>query len=208
MDNVVDGRRCAPDWFERAFRFKESVVLELGCGRGEYTLALARSRPDRGVLGVDRNGSRLWKGATEALAEGLTNAIFLRSPVEYLEDHVPPGRVAEIWLPFPDPLPKNRQAGHRLVSTQFLERYRRVLSSGGAVHLKTDNWDLLRFAEQAVRAVGGRVLEGSERLIGNGDDVTAVHTTFEQRYRSEGRTIYDRTFCLDETASRKRTAHD
>ena len=141
--------------------------------------------------------SRLWKGAREALAEGLTNAVFLRSPVEDLEDHVPPGRVAEIWLPFPDPLPKNRQAGHRLVSHRFLGRYRRVLSSGGAVHLKTDNLDLVDFAEQAVRAVGGRVLEGSKRLIGDGDDLAAVQTTFEQRYRGEGRTIYDRTFCLD-----------
>ena len=197
MDNVVDGRRYEPDWFERAFCLQESVVLELGCGRGEYTLALARSRPDRGVLGVDRNGSRLWKGAREALEEGLSNAFFLRSPVEHLEDHVPPGRVAEIWLPFPDPLPKNRQAGHRLVSPGFLERYRRVLSSGGAVHLKTDNMGLVDFAEQSVRATGGRVLEGSERLVGDGDDMTAVQTTFEQRYRGEGRTIYDRTFRLD-----------
>ena len=197
MDNVVDGRRPEPDWFERAFRLKESVVLELGCGRGEYTLALARSRPDRGVLGVDRNGSRLWKGARKALEEGLTNAFFLRSPVEHLEDHVPPGVVGEIWLPFPDPLPKNRQAGHRLVSPLFLERYRRVLSPGGAVHLKTDNVELVDFAEQAVRAVGGRVLEGAKRPIGDGDDLTAVQTTFEQRYRGEGRIIYDRTFCLD-----------
>ena len=197
MDNVVDGRRCEPDWFERAFRLRESVVLELGCGRGEYTLALARSRPDRGVLGVDRNGSRLWKGAREALAEGLTNALFLRSPVEHLEDHVPPGRVAEIWLPFPDPLPKNRQAGHRLVSPRFLERYRQVLSPGGVVHLKTDNLDLVDFAERAVRAAGGRVLEGSDGLIGDGDDLAAVRTTFEQRYRGKGRTIHDRTFCLD-----------
>jgi len=197
MGNVVDGRHPEPDWFERAFRLKESVVLELGCGRGEYTLALARSRPDRGVLGVDRNGSRLWKGARKALEEGLTNAFFLRSPVEHLEDHVPPGVVGEIWLPFPDPLPKNRQAGHRLVSPLFLERYRRVLSLGGAVHLKTDNVDLVDFAEQAVRAVGGRVLEGAKRPIGDGDDLTAVQTTFEQRYRGEGRIIYDRTFCLD-----------
>ena len=197
MDNVIDGRRCDPHWFERAFHLKESVVLELGCGRGEYTLALARSRPDLGVLGVDRNGSRLWKGASRALEEGLTNAFFLRSPIEHLEDHVPAGRVAEIWLPFPDPLPKNRQAGHRLVSLRFLERYRRVLRPGGAVHLKTDNLGLVDFAEQSVRAAGGRAFDGSESLVGDGDDVAAVQTTFEQRYRGEGRTIYGRTFCLD-----------
>ena len=197
MNNVVDGRRCEPDWFERAFRLRESVVLELGCGRGEYTLALARSRPDSGVLGVDRNGSRLWKGASRALEEGLTNAFFLRSPVEHLEDHVPAGSVAEIWLPFPDPLPKNRQAKHRLPSPLFLGRYRRLLCSGGAVHLKTDDSDLVDFAERAVHAVGGRLLGGFDRLAGDGDPVTAVQTTYEQRYRREGRTIYERTFRLD-----------
>lgn len=197
MDNVVDGRRCDPNWFERTFGLDESVVLELGCGHGEYTLALARSRPDCGVLGVDRNGARLWKGADRALDEGLTNAFFLRAPIEYLEDHIPPGRVGEIWLPFPDPLPKNRQARHRLPSPLFLERYRRLLYPGGTVHLKTDDADLVGFAEHAVRATGGRVLEGPEGLADNDEEVAAVQTTFEKRYRGEGRTIYDRTFRLD-----------
>ena len=196
MDNVVDGRRCEPGWFEQAFGLEKEVALELGCGRGEYTLALARSRPDTGALGVDRNGSRLWKGAANALDEGLTNAFFLRSPVEHLEDHVPSGRVSEIWLPFPDPLPKNRQARHRLLSPQFLERYHRLLQPGGAVHLKTDNSELVDFAEQAVDAAGGRVLESSDSLAGD-EKVTAVQTTYEKRYREEGRPIYDRTFCLD-----------
>ena len=197
MDNVVDGRRCEPNWFEQAFGLEKAVALELGCGRGEYTLALARSSPDIGVLGVDRNGSRLWKGAANALDEGLTNAFFLRSPVEHLEDHVPSGRVSEIWLPFPDPLPKNRQARHRLLSPQFLERYHRLLHPGGAVHLKTDNSELVDFAEQAVHAAGGRVLESSDSLAGDDEKVTAVQTTYEKRYREEGRPIYDRTFCLD-----------
>ena len=196
MDNVVDGRRCEPDWFEQTFGLEEVVVLELGCGRGEYTLALARSRPDSGVLGVDRNGARLWKGAGKALDECLTNAFFLHLQIEHLEDHVPPGRVGEIWLPFPDPLPKNRQARHRLLSPLFLARYRRLLYPGGAIHLKTDNSDLVDFAEQAVRAAGGRVLEGSDSLAG-GETVTAVQTTYEKRYRAQGRTIYDRKYCLD-----------
>ena len=196
MTNVVDGRCCEPDWFEQTFGLEQAVVLELGCGRGEYTLALARSRPDTGVLGVDRNGARLWKGAGKALEEGLTNAFFLRSLIEQLEDHIPSGRVGEIWLPFPDPLPKSRQAKHRLVSPRFVERYRQLLDPGGAVHLKTDDSDLVNFAEQTVRAGGGRVVEGCERLSGHAETVTAV-TTYERKYRDEGRTIYDRTFCFD-----------
>ena len=197
MDNVVDGRRCQPDWFERAFGGVVGVAVELGCGRAEYTLALARCRPDGGVLGVDRNGARLWRGAAQARDEGLTNAFFLRSLIEHLEDHVPTGRVAEFWIPFPDPLPKNRQARHRLLSPRFLERYRRLLSPGGAVHLRTDDPDLVDFAELSVRAAGGRVLEGHDSLGDPGDDVPAVQTTYEKRYRGEGRTIYTRTFRLD-----------
>jgi len=197
MGNVVDGRRCASDWFKQAFSPDRPVLLELGCGRGEYTLALARSRPNSGVLGVDRNGARLWKGAEQAVDEGLTNAFFLRAPVEQLEDHLPPGRVVEIWLPFPDPLPKNRQARHRLLSPPFLERYRRLLYPGGHVHLKTDDVDLINFAELSVLAAGGRVLEGVDGSAGGDEAVIAVQTTYEKRYRAEGRTIYDRTFRLD-----------
>ncbi len=146
---------------------------------------------------MDRNGSRLWMGASRALDEGLTNAFFLRSRVEYLEEHIPAGRVGAIWLPFPDPLPKTRQARHRLPSPPFLERYRRLLCRGGAVHLKTDDMALVDFAERAVRVAGGRVLGGFQRRTVDGDMLAAVHTTYEQRYRREGRTIYERTFCLD-----------
>jgi tRNA (guanine-N7-)-methyltransferase len=197
MDNVVDGRRSERGWFEKIFGLQGAVLLELGCGRGEYTLALARSRPERGALGVDRNGGRLWKGARAALDEGLVNAVFLRSPIEYLEDHVPPGRVGEIWLPFPDPLPKNRQARHRLLAPLFLERYRRLLCPGGSVHLRTDDAGLVDFAEQSVRAVGGGVLAGVDGVTDSGDGVAAVQTTYEKRYRAEGRTIYERAFRLD-----------
>ncbi len=195
MDNVVDGRRCQPDWFEQAFGSQQTVVLELGCGRGEHTLAQARRRPDRGCLGVDRNGARLWKGAVAALDDGLANAFFLRSPVEHLDNHVPPGRVAEIWIPFPDPLPKTRQARRRLVSPVFLERYRHLLRRGGAVHLKTDDADLVDFAERAVRTVGGRLLAGSDNLADD-EDETLVQTAYEKRYRGKGRPIYVRRFCL------------
>ena len=195
MDNVVLGQHCEPDWFQRAFGAEQVVLLELGCGRGEYTIALARNRPSRGVIGVDRNGARLWKGARQALDEGLSNAFFLRSRVELLEEHIPPGRVAEIWLPFPDPLPKHRQARHRLASPLFLERYRRLLRPGGAVHLKTDDLDLVVFAERAVDGAGGRVLRGVDSQAGGA--VTAIRTIYEERYRREGRTIYEREFRFD-----------
>lgn len=197
MDNVVDGQTCDVGWFERTFGREAPVVLELGCGRGEYTLALARSRPNLGVVGVDRNGARLWKGAGAALAEGLTNAFFLRSRIEDLEDHVPPGRVDAIWLPFPDPLPKHSQAKHRLLSPVFLKRYRKVLRARAAIHLRTDDAYLVGFAEQSVGAVGGHILTGVDGVAADLDEGAAIQTTYEKRYRDEGRTIYDRRFRLD-----------
>ena len=147
--------------------------------------------------GVDRNGARLWKGARQALDEGLTNAFFLRSPIERLEDHVPPARVGEIWLPFPDPQPKHRHACRRLALAPFLDRYRRLMSSGGSIHLKTDDSDLVAFAERTVRDAGGRVLGASDGLIGADGTVTTVQTVYEKRYRREGRTIYEREFRFD-----------
>ena len=197
MVNVIDSQHRGPVWFELAFGPEEPIILELGCGRGEYTLALATARPNVGVLGVDRNGSRLWKGAATALDEGLSNAFFLHAPIEYLEDHVPRHRVGKIWLPFPDPLPKTRQASHRLVSPIFLERYRGLLCRGGTIHLKSDDWDLVTFAERAVRIVGGHVLEARNRLTDLSGMMATVQTTYERRYRDEGRTIYGRTFCLE-----------
>lgn len=196
LDNVVDSRHAPPGWFDRVVG-RLPLSLELGCGRGEYTLALARLQPHRAVIGVDRNGARLWKGACAAAEAGIANAHFLRSAVELLEDHLPPARVADIWLPFPDPLPKTRQAKHRLTSPAFLQRYRRLLRPGGAVYLKTDDFPLIRFAERSVHAVGGRVLSPAEVLARGFALLTSIQTTYEKRFRAEGRPIYDRAFCFD-----------
>ena len=195
MDNVVDWERCAPDWFDLAFGPDRPVLLELGCGHGEYTLGLARGRPDARVLGVDRNGARLWSGARRALDEGLHNALFFRSLIERLEDYIPAGRVSEIWIPFPDPLPKNRQARHRLVSPQFLEHYGQLLCPLGTIHLKTDHEAVVDYAERAVRARGGRVLDGADLTADA--EMSTVRSTYEKRYRDEGRTIHARVFRLD-----------
>lgn len=195
MANVIDGRRYRPGWFDEMFGLQSTVTIELGCGRGEYTLALARRHPARHFLGIDRNGGRLWNGAGAALDEGLTNAVFLRAPIQSIEDHIPPGRVADLWIPFPDPLPKRRQTQHRLVSPLFLERYRTLLAPGGSVHLKTDDAELAAFAEQAVRTLGGQLLRASNST-GHVQAVATIQTTYERKYRSQGRTIFERQFRL------------
>lgn len=124
-------------WDERFFRNDNPIVLELGCGRGEYTVGLARLYPDKNFIGVDIKGARMWSGATESLNEGLRNVAFLRTNIEIIDRFFAPGEVAEIWLTFSDP--QMKKATKRLTSTYFMERYRRFLTDGGRIHLKTDS---------------------------------------------------------------------
>ena len=124
-------------WNEQYFHNQHPIVLELGCGKGEYTVGLARKHPDRNFIGVDIKGARMWTGATMALNEGLQNVAFLRTNIEIIDRFFAPGEVSEIWLTFSDPQMKNPRK--RLTSTYFLERYRHFLTDGGTIHLKTDS---------------------------------------------------------------------
>ena len=124
-------------WHEAYFKNQNPIVLELGCGKGEYAVGLARQHPDRNFIGVDIKGARMWTGATMALQEGLANVAFLRTNIEIIDRFFAPGEVSEIWLTFSDPQMKNPRK--RLTSTYFLERYRRFLVDGGLIHLKTDS---------------------------------------------------------------------
>ena len=124
-------------WRQDFFHNNNPIVLELGCGRGEYAVGLARRYPDRNFIGVDIKGARMWTGATQSLREGLKNVAFLRTNIEIIDRFFAPGEVQEIWLTFSDP--QMKKATKRLTSTYFLNRYRHFLEDGGIVHLKTDS---------------------------------------------------------------------
>ena len=124
-------------WREQYFKNQNPIILELGCGKGEYTVGLARRYPQINFIGVDIKGARMWTGATEALKEGLQNVAFLRTNIEIIDRFFGPDEVQEVWLTFSDPQMKNPRK--RLTSTYFMERYRRFLIDGGIVHLKTDS---------------------------------------------------------------------
>ena len=124
-------------WHEQYFHNDHPIVLELGCGKGEYTVGLAQQYPDVNFIGVDIKGARMWTGATQALNEGLKNVAFLRTNIEIIDRFFAPDEVQEIWLTFSDPQMKNPRK--RLTSTWFLERYRHFLVDGGIIHLKTDS---------------------------------------------------------------------
>lgn len=124
-------------WHADFFRNDHPIVLELGCGRGEYTVGLARLYPDKNFIGVDIKGARMWTGATQALREELPNVAFLRTNIEIIDRFFAPGEVSEIWLTFSDP--QMKKATKRLTSTYFMNRYRKFLTDGGLIHLKTDS---------------------------------------------------------------------
>ena len=124
-------------WRETFFKNNNPIVLELGCGKGEYTVELAKLYPDTNFIGVDIKGARMWTGATMALNQGLKNVAFLRTNIEIIDRFFEKDEVSEIWLTFSDPQMKNPRK--RLSSTFFLERYRKFLVNNGTIHLKTDS---------------------------------------------------------------------
>ncbi|HUV14474.1 MAG TPA: tRNA (guanosine(46)-N7)-methyltransferase TrmB [Acidobacteriota bacterium] len=194
LPNALDSSMLSAggNWVRNLFKNDSPVVLELGCGKGEYTLALARVYRDTNVIGVDRKGDRIWKGAKRALEEPLSNVAFLRARIEHLGDYFDSGQVQEIWMPYPDPLPKRRQAKHRVLSLPFLETYRRILVKGGIVHVKTDDAGLIEYVIETLSEYGRAIVKRvSHDLYAEepDDELLRIETTYERRHLDVGRTI-------------------
>ena len=149
-------------WHEEFFHNQNPIVLELGCGKGEYTVGLAKLYPDVNFIGVDIKGARMWTGATEAVREGMKNVAFLRTNIEIIDRFFAPGEVQEIWLTFSDPQMKSPRK--RLTSSWFLERYRRFLVDGGIIHLKTDSNFLFTYTTLLVERNHLPIIERTEDL--------------------------------------------
>lgn len=176
------------------------IVLELGCGKGEYTVELARLYPDMNFIGVDIKGARMWTGATQALDERLANVAFLRTNIEIIDRFFGEGEVQEIWLTFSDPQMKNPRK--RLSSTYFLERYRRFLKDGGTIHIKTDSNFLFTYTTYMVEHNGLPVLFRTEDLYHTyGIDeqtkkILGIRTYYESMWIERGLNIRYMKFAL------------
>lgn len=140
------------------------ITLELACGKGEYTIGLARLHPERNFLGVDIKGNRIWVGAKKAITENLHNAGFLRTQIEQLPEYFLPGEVNEIWITFPDPQLRFSKAKKRLTHPSFLRRYQSILAANGRIHLKTDSPDLYRFTKLVCSFYGCPIQEESDNV--------------------------------------------
>ena len=174
-DHAIKGR-----WNDR-FKNDNPVVLELGCGKGEYTVALAERDPERNYIGVDIKGARLWKGAKYATEHAMPNVAFLRTRVEFITAFFAPGEVSEIWLTFSDP--QYRSENSRLSSPLFLERYRSFMKPGGIVHLKTDSRFLHEYTRAVCEANGLRILACTTDLYGNAGPAVAPADRSHPRLR-------------------------
>lgn len=179
-------------WAEAHFKNDHPITLELACGRGEYTLGLARRYPGRNFIGVDIKGARIWKGAKIALDEGLENAAFLRTRIEQIALFFAPGEISEIWITFPDPFLKKGKANRRLTAPGFLKSYRQILKEGGQVHLKTDSPPLYEFTLEVLAE------EPAVHLLYQNDDIYAgslpvpeleLKTYYEKMHLEDGRKI-------------------
>ncbi len=165
------------------------MVLELGCGRGEYTVALARSEKERNFVGIDIKGARMWTGAKTVEQEQIPNAAFLRCEIENIDHFFAPAEVDEIWITFPDP--QMKKSRKRLTSTRFLNLYRRILRPDGVINLKTDSPFLYEYTRRLVELNGFEVIRATDDLYGSGmaDPVSAIKTYYEQQWLSRGKKI-------------------
>ncbi len=179
----------AGKWNGDVFANAAPIVLELGCGRGEYTVGLAKSEPQRNFIGIDIKGARMWTGARRVEEEQISNAAFLRCEIENIGHFFAPGEVDELWITFPDP--QMQKVRKRLTSTRFLNLYRTILRPDGIVNLKTDSPFLYEYTRRLVGINGFEVLACTDNLYESGlvDPVTSIKTYYEQQWLSRGKQI-------------------
>lgn len=185
-DEPYEKKGC---WNSSFFHNGNPIVLELGCGRGEYTVGLAGLYPDRNFIGIDIKGARMWTGAKESYEKGMANVAFLRTEISLIDRCFAPGEVSEIWLTFPDP--QMKKVSKRLTSTYFLEHYRRILRPDGIINLKTDSNFLFTYTTLVTEINGLHCEKRTDNLYLN-DEISpelAIQTYYEQQWRERGKDI-------------------
>lgn len=194
FENVVQldaGKEYKGQWASKFFGNNMPVVLELACGKGEYTVNLAKMFPNKNFIGVDYKGNRIWRGAKTALEEGIKNVGFLRIQIETILEHFAENEISEIWITFPDPQPQESREKKRLTNPNFLERYKLILNQDGIMHLKTDNDGFYAYTLEQIDALKLTKFKETADLYKSNlvDDVLSIKTYYERKYLAVDKNI-------------------
>ena len=193
MDGEMKGK-----WASEVFKNDNPITLELGCGKGEYTVGLARKYPDRNFVGVDIKGHRFWRGAKTAKEESLLNVAFLRTRIEFIDKYFDAEEVSEIWLTFSDPQPKDEKGTKRITSSVYIERYKKILKPGSLINVKTDSVLLYDLSKEGYLDSGYTIKLDSQDVYGDLvhrvpqdlREALEIITYYEKRWLAEGKKIH------------------
>tara|TARA_R110002051_G_scaffold56285_1_gene104459 strand:- start:44085 stop:44759 length:675 start_codon:yes stop_codon:yes gene_type:complete len=179
-------------WRKDVFKNDNPIVLELGCGKGEYTVGLAKRFPNKNFIGIDIKGARFWRGAKTAIEDNIDNAAFIRTQIELITYIFEENEIDEIWITFPDPQIKYKRTKHRMTNLEFLERYKKVLKTNGLMHLKTDSEFMHGYTLGLLHGAGHEVLYANHnvyKLEGSPEEVTEIQTYYESQYLAKDKAI-------------------
>ena len=194
-DEALNNFHLKGKWRSEVFKNQNPIVLELGCGKGEYSVGLAKAFPEKNFIGIDIKGARFWFGAKEAIENNLNNAAFLRTQIELVDCFFDHDEVDEIWITFPDPQIKYRRTKHRMTHPDFLERYKKILKKDGIMHLKTDSEFLHGYTLGLLQGAGHEIISAHHDIYGAPEYepgtplLREIKTYYEDLFSAKGKTI-------------------
>ena len=194
-DEALNNFHLKGKWRSEVFKNHNPIVLELGCGKGEYSVGLAKAFPEKNFIGIDIKGARFWFGAKEAIENNLNNAAFLRTQIELVDCFFDHDEVDEIWITFPDPQIKYRRTKHRMTHPDFLERYKKILKKDGIMHLKTDSEFLHGYTLGLLQGAGHEIISAHHDIYGAPEYepgtplLREIKTYYEGLFSAKGKTI-------------------
>jgi len=198
-EEVLENFNLKGKW-QTFFNNNNPIVLELGCGKGEYTVALAKKNPNVNYIGIDIKGARFWRGAKTALEENLNNVAFLRTQIELIDLCFATNEVSEIWITFPDPQIKHTRIVHRLTNLTFLKKYHQILKKEGVIHLKTDSEFMHGYTLGLLQGLGQEIVYAHHNIYNNSEspkEATDVQTFYEKQYLEKNKAITYLKFKLE-----------
>jgi len=185
-DDLVNAQyELKGNWNTTFFKNSNPLVLELGCGKGEYSVELAKKYPNKNFIGIDIKGARFWRGAKTAIEKNITNVAFIRAQIELIDHLFAENEVDEIWITFPDPQIKYKRTKHRMTNSEFLKRYKSILKPDGVMNLKTDSEFMHGYTLGLLHGAGHEVLYANHDVYkqeGSPEEVTSIQTYYESQY--------------------------